>query len=157
MKEVFRMGKPDPVPKPIEVPHVETKPQVAPMDVECPLDAKIPVLDDIKKTPIKIPKTIPVSNQIPIREGTLNVNYYGLTVKLPQKMTSFEGRLLKQNQVSKYWKELERNNWKQAVPILMLYKQQYNYSDYMYYLLLNFRNLLDKKAKQLKKQAKFWV
>ena len=134
--EVFRVGKPDSVPKPIEVPHVETKPQVAPMDVECPLNAKIPVLDDIKETPVKIPTSIPVPSQIPIRESALDVNYYGLTIKLPQKMTSFEGQLLKHPQVSKYWKELERNNWKQVVPILMQYKQLYNYSDYMYYLLV---------------------
>ena len=134
--EVFRVGKPDSVPKPIEVPHVETKPQVAPMDVERPLDTKIPMLDNIKEPPVKMPTSIPVPSQIPISASALDVNYYGLTIKLPQKMTSFEGQLLKQPQVSKYWKELERNNWKQVVPILMQYKQLYNYSDYMYYLLV---------------------
>lgn len=145
--ELFKSEEPDVVPKPEVVPKVEdipTSPKptdipVEPDSIEIPLKPKQPSLDNISDDPViemVIPSEIPTKPETPMVDINIKVNFYGLSIGLPTKRTTFKNGSLQQNQIAKYWRALEKDGWNQIVPILLEYKQQYNYSDFMYYLLV---------------------
>lgn len=143
--KVFKSENPDLVPKPDVVPKVKDNPISPKLDdisvesdtIEIPLKPKQPSLNKISDEPI-IEKVIPsVEPKVPIVDKSIQVNFYGLLIDLPLKRTIYKNGSLQQNHIAKYWRALENDGWKQIASILLEYKQQYNYSDFMYYLLIS--------------------
>ena len=146
--ELFKSDRPDLVPKPDDVPKVEDNPTLPkpiniPIELDSiytPLKPKQPSLDNISDEPTidkVIPSEVPQTPDIPKIDNSIQVKFYGLSIGLPSKRTIFKNGALQRNQIAKYWRTLEKDGWKQIVPILLEYKRQYNYSDFMYYLLVS--------------------
>ena len=146
--KVFKSEYPDLVPKPDVVPDVENRPispkpnnvPIEPDSIETPLKPQQPSLDKIPDKPIinkVIPSEIPTTPKIPMIENSIHVEFYGLSIGLPLKKIMYKNGPLQRNQIAKYWRTLEKDGWKQIAPILLEYKRQYNYSDFMYYLLVS--------------------
>lgn len=146
--ELFKSDRPDLVPKPDDVPKVDDDPTLPkpiniPIEldsIDTPLKPKQPSLDNISDEPTidkVIPSEVPQTPDIPKIDNSIQVKFYGLSIGLPSKRTMFKNGALQRNQIAKYWRALEKDGWQQIVPILLEYKRQYNYSDFMYYLLVS--------------------
>ena len=146
--KIFKSENPDLVPKPDVVPDVENKPispkpdsiPIEPDSIETPVSPQHPSLDKIPNEPIidkVLPSEIPVTPIAPMIDNKIHVEFYGLSLGLPLKKTMYKNGSLQRNQIAKFWRTLEKDGWKQIVPILLEYKRQYNYNDFVYYLLIS--------------------
>lgn len=146
--KVFKSENPDLVPKPDVVPDIENRPispkpnniPIEPDSIENPLNPQQPSFDKIPDEPIidKVkPSEKPTTPRIPMVDNSIQVDYYGLSISLPLKKTMYKNGSLQRNQIAKYWRTLEKDGWEQIAPILLEYKQQFNYNDFMYYLLVS--------------------
>lgn len=140
--QLFKSGKPDSIPKPLQAPTVETIPDTSPV-----------VLPDAPERPVKpdnpvvgkpvVDKPIfakPLQPDVPIVSPVskdIDIDYYGVSIKVPNRIFKTSGNGLSRNQIANYWKKLEENHWEQVSKILLEYKKKYNYNDFMYYLLVN--------------------
>lgn len=146
--ELFKSERPDVVPKPDIAPDVESVPTspmpnntpVEPDSIETPLKPQQPSLDKILDEPIidmVTPSEVPTIPEVPMVDKILRLKFYGLSIDLPLKRTISKNGSIQRNHIAQYWRTLEKDRWEQIVPILLEYKRQFNYNDFVYYLLIS--------------------